>query len=681
MPSARDLTAYPQLDAGAYWFGMPAQETSHTPAWFWVPGDKPTHDGTLHVINQLVEAGWERLGGERWNSQQMDSERYLRLMSQLADVHLLELPGLNDSELWVRTADIRRAESLPVTLAFARMGVSFDDIPGAVTVSPMGFMRLNVAEMLPPPQFGEIALVDHKVDGQHVWQVYTLAELGEAGLALWQRMGTALKALAAPGEWWPLTPRLEACLTGDYARLREAGRSELLTTRGQAREVVRERLALLELDNKHAKARHTARERAGQDPAAWVERWQEVRDMAAELAALYWEAHQRATSIPSTAEEAEAEVTPTLTAEAIPIPEEAIMIADLVIESVATSMDTPSYQEDRAVREALLAAKDEWQVEEGVPRFRASNDFGVYFLDPKHPLSLADAQAQLLRITPRTLITTRIAMSLWNLRRHDAKLGRNGQALITHDEILHWRGVPKHSRLLHPGTDSKDRVTDGWRSEDREAVRRDFELASRYYLRGQHTIVLKDKRRSITVDGPYVHVSFISIEDEPRGVWLGPGGWINDYEDAGNYYLAEIDRRIFQLQPSHEQHELLIALYLAERWRTQAHNGHYDEPITMTNLLQSSVIPVDRKHLERFASRVEQALEILRKRGIIGKCECLTPPDRTKRNWGKDWLAARWRIQPPDDLQQSYTEKGITKDTRQLPPGPAKEGRKPTRKG
>lgn len=680
MPTPLDLTFHPYLtsDLGAIWHGIPEQESSTLPAWQWSPAVKLVMDSDLDTINRLLGDGWERITGahgvEHWTSDQgphaINGERYLRLVSQLADVRLMKLPGQNDYELWARTADLQRAASLPVTLAFARHGLAEDDFPrGVLSVKENGLTTLLVGQVLPPPQFGEIALVDHALDdGRRVWQVYTLATLGDDGLALWQRMSQALKDLAAPGEWWAKTTALSRCINGEYPQWRELLRSELLRTRGKEREKARALLKRLDIDKQHADAINAARARARRDPEAALAQWEEIRQMAAELASLYWQAHQAATSVPASVIEAEAE------AEALPVPEEARLIAEMV-ESNAATIDTTNFAEDRAVRMASLADKSAWTTENDVPKYKASDNLAVYFRGTRdNPLSLEEAQAQLLRIKPRTLVTIRIAMSLWNLRRNDAKLGRSGQALVTHNEILHWRGVPKQHRYAHPGTGSGQIVTDGWRTEDREGVREDFELASRYYLRGTVNVTYRGKTHPVNVDDYYVNVGFISIPtlwgDEPAGVWFGPGAWINNHAEADNYFLAEVDRRVFELNPHHEQHELKIALYLTERWREQASKGRYADPITTAELLQQSVIDVDRPNLtSRFAPRIEQALANLHQRGIIGSYECLTPTDKNKRNWGKDWLAARWRILPPGAIAQSYIDKGITQGARQLSPG------------
>lgn len=671
-------------------------------AWIWNP--RPiTHDGDLARVNTLVAQGFERIDTEHheW--------RLTALNGQLADVVTLAWPGAGDRrDRWAQRQDIERADRIPVALAFRIPDDAPIPEPGA-----RSYRVLQMAAAVPPPQLGERALV---LTGDR-WRVYTLSRLGDDALALWRQLGLALKELNAPAEWWMYSEELERCHDPrQYQAMREELRSRLLATRGAEREAIRAALADLEQVRKNAEKLRKAGERAARDRDAWLAQWQEVQQMAQDLAALYWRAHETAASIPATvatadatattsaeataetpqpvdaldalegADAAELEAADTLdtleaTPEAVELSEEANMLAQIVTEQ-ADAMDTPSYAEDRAVREATLAPKGAWQAEADIPRFNASNSLAVYFYNREHPLSLADAQAQLLNIRESTVLTLRIAQGLWNLRRRDAKLGRNGAALIGFNDILQWRGVAKHSRAAAPG--SERRVTDGWRTEDREDVRRDFELASRYWLRGQHTVWFRGKAQPVNVDGPYAHVSFIGVPtlwgtEEPAGVWFTPGDWINSYAEATNNYLAEIDRRVFELNPQNEQHELKLALYLTERWREQAHKGNYGEPITMTELLQKSVIAIDRIHIDRFVSRIEHALAKLRERGIIGAYECLNPADRSKGRWGQAWLASRWRILPPDALRQSYADKGITQAPRQLPPG-QKPGRSGQRK-
>ncbi len=659
--------------------------------WLW-QARPVAYDADLDIVKQLTTAGFERIDSEHYPA------RLTALYGQLADVVTLVWPGAgNKRDRWARREDIERVDRYPVALAFTIPANSPIPEPNAD-----GYSVMPMAVAVPPPQLGERAIIG-EVDaddiatsaGEGKWMGYSAGLLTllpddgvppgvVPGFTLWRQLGMALRRLNAPAEWWMHSDELERCHDPrQYQAMRETLRSRLLATRSEEREAIREQLAGLEQIRKNAEKLRKAKQRAQQDRAAWLAEWQDVQRMAQELAAIYWRARQTATSVPPVLEvdteavtadiadaDAPAELSAALPAE---LSEDANMLAQIVAENAA-QIDTPSYAEDRAVREAALAPKATWHTEADIPRYNASNNLAVYFHNPEHPLSLADAQAQLLRVRGGTALTVRIAQGLWNLRRHDAKLGRNGAALIAYNDILRWRGVAKHSRAVSPG--SERRVTDGWRTEDREDVRRDFEIASSYYLRGQHTVMYNNKAQTINVAGPYMKVSFSSVPtlwgEEPAGVWFTPGDWINSYEDAGNYYLAEIDRRVFELNPQNEQHELKLALYLTELWRAQARKGRYDQPTTMSELLQRSVINVDRNMLtSRFAPRIENALAKLRDRGIIGAYECLTPVDKSKGKWGQAWLASLWRISPPDALRQSYIDKDITKAPR-LGPGPGR---------
>lgn len=296
-----DLTFYPHLASGAIWHGIPAQATSTLPAWQWSPALKLVMDGDLDVLNQLLGNNWERLtgpdGAEHWQSDQgphaINSARYLRLVSQLADVRLLKMPGQSDHELWARTEDIRRADTLPVTLAFAQTGLTEDAmLQATVAVNESGLTTLAIAEVLPPPQFGEIALIDDTANGAPIWRLYTLKMLNDAGRDLQRDLAAALSALATPGEWWPLTPALMQCSNPGYRPARAALQGRLLSSRGAAREAIRAQLDALELAYERYQTMRQVRRRLPRE--AWIAQWEGIRAMTHQLAAAYWEAFQTA---------------------------------------------------------------------------------------------------------------------------------------------------------------------------------------------------------------------------------------------------------------------------------------------------------------------------------------------------------------------------------------------------
>ena len=77
----------------------------------------------------------------------------------------------------------------------------------------------------------------------------------------------------------------------------------------------------------------------------------------------------------------------------------------------------------------------------------------------------------------------------------------------------------------------------------------------------------------------------------------------------------------------------------------------------MSELLAASMIRIDKAHLtSQFAPRIEHALHELWKHQIIGGKEPapVEEIDKSRPQWGKAWLASRWIIPPPTEVQEFY---------------------------
>jgi hypothetical protein len=330
-----------------------------------------------------------------------------------------------------------------------------------------------------------------------------------------------------------------------------------------------------------------------------------------------------------------------------------------VAPEVTSSMAVTSYRPDQAMREASLAQKDQWKAGlDGELFYLASNALEVYLGTREHPLELPQALKQIRRLSESTVLTGRILLGLWNIRRYNHRVSKNGSVAVLLEEILQWQGIQKHSRVAHPGTTK--RYTDGYRTEQKQRVIQDLVLLASCNVRGTSTITVKGKSAAIEVDGPYMRYSVVSRKTGPGeksiiGFLVSPGDWISTYEQHHQRYLAEVDSQIFKLNPQNDRYALRLALYLTERWREQAREGDFSTPITMSDLLAASMIAVDERHLTvRFIPRIEDALAQLESMGIVGKQLCLTAIDKTQARWGKDWLASHWEILPPLTLIREY---------------------------
>lgn len=332
-----------------------------------------------------------------------------------------------------------------------------------------------------------------------------------------------------------------------------------------------------------------------------------------------------------------------------------------VTPEVTNSMAVTSYRPDQAMREASLAQKDQWKPGIGGEVFYlASNALEVYLGTRERPLELPQALRQIRQLSESTVLTGRILLGLWNIRRHNHRVSKNGSVAILLEEILQWQGIQKHSRMAHPGTTK--RYTDGYRTEQKRRVIQDLVLLASCNVRGTCTIIVKGKSAAIEVDGPYMRYSVVSRKTGPGeksiiGFLVSPGDWISTYEQQHHHYLAEVDNQIFKLNPQNDRYALRLALYLTERWREQAQEGNFSAPIIMSDLLAASMIAVDDRHLTvRFIPRIKAALGQLEVMGVIGKQVCLTPIDTSQARWGKEWLASRWEILPPLSLIREYQE-------------------------
>lgn len=323
------------------------------------------------------------------------------------------------------------------------------------------------------------------------------------------------------------------------------------------------------------------------------------------------------------------------------------LLANIPLANSATSLRIPNYQEDRAIREAIFARNEQWQhmPNTQVVYYVASNQMQVYFGHPGQLQPYSQASVLLAEQSERTIMTARIVLGLWSSRRNDPRYSQNGSAVIRADEVLAWRGVQKHQRTAYAG--STKRFSDGYQEKHKQQVAQDLAILQQYYLRGQHTVVTQGKMLRLPVDSPYLHIAAVEGTTS-NGYLVSPGNWIDDYQTYQHTFLAEVSRKIFQLNPQNDQLALRMGLYLSEQWRQQARSGQYKEPLVMADLLAASMISVDKANLtSRFAPRVEAALQKLYAQGILGAAPvCLSCVDRTKAQWGKDWLAAYWSIVP-----------------------------------
>lgn len=327
-----------------------------------------------------------------------------------------------------------------------------------------------------------------------------------------------------------------------------------------------------------------------------------------------------------------------------------------------------NYPEDRAIREATFAQSSGWR-EEPIrrrPYYMASNAVRVSLGDPAHPLLIEDAQAALRQLKESTVLTARYILGRWHIAREQDRLAKEGSVFIQAEELLEWRGIQPHSRLVYPGTEV--RQIDGYERKYLDQVHQDIKLLELFHLQGQHRLLVGGQIHVLSIDGPYLRATHVQKSDQ-SAYFIAPGGWINVWIAAmethgGGLWIAELDRRIFKMHPHNDQLALRLALFLVEHWQMHLAAGLAMVPLRMEDLLTSSMIPIDRANLTlRFAPRIEAAIQKLVVQGIIGQARPQQPLLKQGR-WGKAWLAMIWEITPPAELVKRYE---VTKPRQSFP--------------
>ena len=587
--------------------------------------------------DKLIASGYQRVS--------LEGATYTCLASQGCDVPLLDPHDGNGLEIWALPEDVERVKKHPVILAFPS------------EAWPKEAQTIRLLQSLPPPQIGESG----GVISQGRLHIYPLSNLPSEAQQLQFRLHQALQTLASPGDWYPWEPNVAL-----YLRLNADNQAEgfdayasLLTQTGSSTHD-EEKYVSEQLDevSKQMSLQSVARAKRG-----WLRQWKEIQRMMRDLASAYWIYHQEQ------ADDAQTEGSAARKQQELEI---IARIPALPPEEVSPWLSVMNYQPDHAIRQATLARVEQWQEEDACLSYHASNNLLVYLGNKKHPLPVEEALNTIRRFSTSTVVTARIVLALWHLRRHESQLTKNGSAAIRLDEVLALRGVKKQSVVAYPGTDV--RYSNGYRTEDKQAILNDLGLLELCYVRGKCTVCVNGRWQTFFVDSEYLHSSVVYRQtiwgEEVAGLFVNAGDWINAYEESGNSYIAEVERTIFRLNPQNEQHELRIALFLTERWREQARRQEFANPISMEQLLEESVIQLDKKHLtDRFIPRIEDALRQLYNKGILGApAECLTSVDRSQSRWTRSWLASQWILLPPEDIIAHYRQRPVATPPRLASP-------------
>lgn len=683
----RDLSFLPNLGAGAIWTGLPLADPSEPSgakadtapvddprrAWLWSPRQLLSWEGTLDNINALTAAGWECLPGQTMMGAGL---AVYHLWTQLREIrgvqmrHSLQLPGppddtAGDKDLWARSEDLRATQRYPVALAFTITPYKADK--SALAMFEAQRMQGEpfhawTSETLPPPTLGMRGLVwTHREREQDEgWQGYNLDALPPAARELQERLGEALRELAAPHDWYAIGLSTQAAInivaqplgyTGKKAELQAA----LLARQGRARELTKE--ALQDLDTARERVEQIRRAARKYPPDIWLERWGEVQQMAQDLAAAYWEYHQSLL-------QPVAEQTP---ARQLPITPDVFRDSHALMATPIPALH---------IVQGLSSAT--WRKrEDGTPYYHAetvkgrdrgentSTEMELRLEDaPEPPLTAQEQVAQLWQLTrARSDLDGDLFLAMW-AQHLSAPKDTEGYAWLTGDMFLGYRGIEPITKAEPDG----DRRRAGQRTEDKQTVSAALVRQMAVWVKvrtmleggedGEGASSAQRKRSKARPRRQYTHESRLWLVPEvvrqheltgvaPDGAsshivaWrYKPGTWATPFLAKPNLHFALLCQTALQYDPYREQWEKRLARYYLFYLRISGGPIYGGTTIrrAVGDLLTELELPVDTDHPQRTRKRFEQALvRLVADRVIDAWGYDKDNPELPRRNWLPGW--------------------------------------------
>ncbi len=729
MLQAHDLTFWPYVtgpstSSSSIWTGLPGDTPGELPVtWLWTPRVLLIIPGTLDHVNQLAEAGWERLP-ERYLSQS-DMRLLYHVWGQLGDFRAVQWPGGQAQEVWVPSADLRQVNTYQVALAFRLSALPDGAHP--IQHPDTRMQTVHIANVLPPPELGTIGLVyvepipgkgRGKGKGEEGWKRYSIDALGEETQSLQRRLGEALRELAAPADWWPLSDMLVACTDPGYRTTQSLLQSRLLASRGEMREVVRAQLDELETAHGWQLALRAAPKR--HSPDEWLEKWGQIRSMAQQLAAAYGERHQEVTAEEARVATRRGQITQLplsgLSDGLLGIPTEVPIQAFLNAYSQASSMARkgPAATLPKVTPD-LATATGGWTHHgpSGLPVFVHETEkyrTEVHMVDPDGAEDAAKthtreelselaahvwAQVAVLDDLDGDILLARLAHFL------AAPKDENGRTWITAEHVLRYRG--REAKTNHDGKYEWDggmrredmavigahsaRLDTQWVTISKRAVAGgDLSWKSKLFLVAEKLTyrqlvntpeaAMMDTAATASIELPagvkvtgraLIEATKDATKDLPAGsaidfdiAWLyQPGTWWQgiEYDDAGRVHMERLSQRILMYDPYHEQWEKRLARYAFFHLRMNATKGQGTIKRRIRDLLTDLGLEVDERHPADTRERFEKAMNNIKADGCIEHWDYAAgKPVLPARKWLEVWLDLQVKMLAPPLVREHYAK-------------------------
>ncbi len=121
--------------------------------------------------------------------------------------------------------------------------------------------------------------------------------------------------------------------------------------------------------------------------------------------------------------------------------------------------------------------------------------------------------------------------------------------------------------------------------------------------------------------------------------------------------VALLSAKALQYDRYRQKWEKRLARYLSWQWRVRARNQNYEQPYRVSALLDAAGGELDPRRPMRTKTRLEGALEFLRRDGVIGGWRYKDWAANTRAHgWSAFWLSRSIIIEPLASIRQAYSE-------------------------
>ncbi len=634
--------AWAALADGSVWIRVAEGRTSADGGlWLWHPR-LITTPGDSATLARIQREGWQPVPVAQYPA------LLEVLQGQLAPVLAVRAAGQDQPVMWARPEDIERAIATPVVLAFS---VPVD--PEHPDLYSDG--QVHIVQSVPPPWLGIYGLAVINATAEN-WSstVYDFQGTGDSAMiALRGRLRDALFTLASPVGWPEQTPFLDLCAqTGGYEHLSQEVRAGLLAAHtDEERAMLHETQAGLDNLLAQANALKEQRARILNDPRWWGQEWGKLHEMATQLTAAYWQAHQAATqprTLPTVAH---------------------------VFDSVGQTQ-IPSAMPILTITQAQANGKTGtgWANVGGYPtsQHRTEHHDTAIQMRPEDRDTVLDettiaglwAQVHAMSDLDADVFLAMIAQ--WMHAAQD----KDGYVWITAEHILEYRGVQpmmkregqRERRAGHRQEDMIEVARCIGRQERQWVVVRSLVVdESRKGKGGKESKALYTREARLTTIAEVIQRHELLPADERTAVpsysvaWrYQPGKWLETFIEGPNRHMAWLCQQTLRYDRYHEQWEKRLARYFMFHLRINAAGGGGSIVRGVGNLIRELGLSIDERNPDRTCDRFEKAMNRLADDGQIESWGYTDATALPARKWLETWLGQSIRITAAPLTQERY---------------------------